>query len=549
MKKTHIKLSLLALLFVLIRCGTEDKKAEDNMLPPAIPTEALEPDYSLSKLNYMRLSGGQFITYSTLDKVPVTTRADLSTTFDYLTKNDSNLIVYFHGGLIPVGMAYRDPKKMKLDSAVRNAKYFPYYVLYGAGPGSIVWNFVRSPFFDREEDETIINKEEAKTNPLDSAMYVATERKSFKYLLIQLNRKFFSGDQKLMEEYTPITDTTNLDTILKREAVSFTEKISVNTFVEDEKLQDKFKKAAENDPIFQRLAEEDASEAQKMNALGPINWVKALYSIGKITYNISRRISKDRHHYTIMTLVEEILQNTLNTYITVLKGVAQKGWGQLKENTETPFLNNADKFGGTALLDELAKLEEFYRSQGKTKKIYLIGSSTGTIMLCHLLKKCNSKKYEHLKFHVIFSVPACTFDLFASAIDEAKTKIQSFHMFALRDEDEKSAGWTIPYPGTILYFVSGVCEEKNNEYHDIPIVGMQKYYTNEFYNNSSLTKKEKRDILKVKEFMKMTDGVSTNVVWSNELCPDANLSNTGKKHTKVIRNPDVLKSINYLMKL
>lgn len=547
MNQKIVKLSLVTLLFVLVRCGNEEKKQEENLQPPPV-NETKEPDYSLSKLNYMRLSGGQFITYPVLDKIPVTTKADLSQTFEHLTNNDSNLVIYFHGGLIPIGMAYRDPKKMKLDSIVRDAKYFPYYVLYGAGPGSIVWNYVRSPFFDKEDGDKL-DPAEIRANPLDSAMDVAYKRKSFQYLLIQLNRKFFSGEQKLMEEYTPIADTANLESILRSETETYSSRFAVNDFNTRTDLQKKFVKEAENDSIFQRLAAQDLSEEQKANALGPVNYVKLIYDIAKITVDISRRIVKKRHHYTIMTLVEEVMQNSSNIYVKGLKIVAQEGWGQLKENVETPFSGNPDKFGGTALLDELARLDEFYRSQGKSKKIYLIGSSTGTIMLCHLLKKCTDKKYENLKFHVIFSVAACTFDLFASTLDVAKKKIDSFHMFALRNEDEKSAGWTIPYPGTILYFVSGVCEKKDNDFHDKPIVGMQKYYTDEFINNKSLTNKEKKDIKKVKEFIGIKEGVtSENIAWSNEVCPDPNLVNTGTKHTKVIRNKDVLKSINYLLK-
>jgi hypothetical protein len=370
--------------------------------------------------------------------------------------------------------------------------------------------------------------------------------------LIQLNRKYYPGaDQEAFLDSTfYIKDTSDLETILKNELARQNKmNLSRNKFLDNKKLQKEFETAMYNDPYFQDLAMKDLSEEQRISAknLNPVNYAKLIYDIGKITVSIAKRIIKHRHHDGVMTLTEEIVLNSSNIYLKVIKTIAQQGWGQLKDDVELPFKDNGNKYGGTALLDELVKWDSINRSQGKPKKIYLIGSSTGAVMICNLLKVSDKEKYEHLAFNIIFSVPACSFRLFAEALDKSEKRIQSFHMFALSDRDEKVAGWPVPYPGTILYFVSGICEYKDDKFHDEPIVGMQKFYTKDFIDNASLTNQQKKDILRVSRFLDLVNNRSEKVAWSNEECLDPNLKNTAVRHTGVIRNPAVQNSIYYIL--
>lgn len=543
MKKILIKsITVIGLLFLAPHCGPKSEEVQ----PFVSPVGSTETK-GLDLLNYMRLSAGEF-TKKALDKVPVTSRKDLSNSFRYVSETDSNITIYFHGGLIPIQMAYKDPLKMKLDSTLRHAGRFPFYVLYGAGPGNIAWTYLSGKF--DPDDEAL--SEQGQKSDLDAAMENAFKRKSFQYLMIKLLRRFSAEKgSTLLKSYTSdAIDTSRLEQTFNEELKASADKdFKDNDFLKKNFETEALSETMEKDPVFRELAKQDLSPEQLQNTknISNVNYVKLLYNVAKITIEISKRVSSKRHHCIVMTLTEEIVLNSDYLLMKGIKGLAQEGWGQLKQNVRSPFNKDGQKFGGTALLDELYTLDSICRKKGKPKKICLIGSSTGAIMICELLKASSAPKYKKLSFDLIFSVPACTFKLFGEALDVASEKINSFYMFALSDKNELVAGWPLPYPGTILYFVSGICEKDNNLNHDQLILGMQRFYQPDFITKHRVSPQEKEVLKKVYSFMNIVNGNSKYVVWSNEPAIDIQLKNTGTKHTKVIRNPEVQNSIHYLL--
>lgn len=551
-------LSLIIICCLLnLRCGNEQTKVRPE--PAPLTPEMLGKD-DLDKINYMRLSDGMFRT-SAPDRVPVTSRPDLTKTFDSIEKNENSVVIYFHGGFIPIKEAYTDPQKIKLDNIIRKGKCFPFYVLYGGGFGNVIWSAVNSKFKCEENSNGFYA--DTVDNSLDSAFALASKSKSLQYLMIQFNRKYGAGDivsaaiPASKNVYQEIKDTTNLEALFRKELEQQNYKDFIREdFLNDSKSQAVFKSDLERDKTLRDLCRKEAilQSGFASEKVENGNYLNFLYDVFKIIVKTTNRFVKERNHGIRMTIFEEIILNSRNGIISGIRSAAQCVWAKSKQQVADPFKTDGTAYGGTALLDELVRVNTDRNAKGQSPiKIFLIGSSTGTIMICHLLQASSKEKYKSLKFNVIFSVPSCTMELFAQTLKKAQKQICSFQMFALRDSVEKKAA-NVPlldifYPGTILYAVSGLVETKNNPFHDAPLVGMQRFYQTTFLQNMKdrLRLTEKQNILTVMRFLEMKDGKSKKVVWSQEKSDDGNLSNNGTAHKKVIRDSAVQSSILYLL--
>ena len=559
-KNTLRYITLMILIFLFPYCNNDNvKKTEPSSLSDSIPSStdsgdsesSLNNKYNLDKLNYMRLLYGRFLDSGTYT-VPATTRNDLTQTIDSLNNTGNNLVIYFHGGLIPLKSAYKDPKRTGLDKTFRNAGYFPYYILYGANPYEI-WSNRRRGLTKMDEDANFADITTDPPSPLDSAFDHSYTYKSYVYLLIQLNRKFNPKPGFAKNSYKKIEDTLNLLDILEKEvAQSQATKSSFVPTSPDKRQLAALKKELYNDTTFRALARQDAlMDPDFISTKGdPDEFVKWLFNIDDLLPDIKKRFDSGRSHGPIMTITEEAICNSPARFLKKIRALARDGWEQQKKDVDTPFTNDSNLYGGIALLDELLRLDNLQKKKGTLKKIYLIGSSTGAIFLCNFLIRSSEAKYRQLHYNVIFSVPSCTFRLFDSALKKAGENIKSLHLFTLSDStDQHPVGGLLKkvYPGSVLFLVSGVCEEKENPYHDMPLLGLQKFYINNFANNKSLTKPEASAIKAVMDRLKMVNGKSKYVAWSNEDSPNPYLKNCAKGHKEVIRDKDVQQSIHYIL--
>ena len=174
------------------------------------------------------------------------------------------------------------------------------------------------------------------------------------------------------------------------------------------------------------------------------------------------RFARGRAHGFYPTIVEEVARE--------LKGdwLANTVWKRMKGDTADAFTGTAQTHGGTALLSELKKL----RAAGDTRRIILIGHSTGAVFISELLRAAERELPPDIRFEIIFLAPACTFDHFAKTLGDAAGRISGFRSFAMKDALEQADRLaSVLYPRSLLYFVSGLCEAEV----DAPIVGMQRY--------------------------------------------------------------------------
>lgn len=555
MKITPIyKIVICSLAFLeFASCSNPDNDSKKIPLDSAENNKALLNLNGPALLNMMRIEDGAF-RKKTIDGVPGSDRNDLKNTINYLTSNDSNIVIYAHGGLIPRVMAYTSPIKRGYDTTFRKGICFPYYILYGGGPADALW-LAGKGIFSADDKEDSLELQNEKQSKFDSAINVMYNRKSVLYVLSKVHKYFYDrgvGFALFSQPYKPIRDTTlgHLKDVWQQESqrediTGVLNLTRTNTPTADE--DSAFIKSMVNDTILQNLARQDISQEQLLRVnSNAVNPVLVIYDLARMINNTVKRYNNGRAHGLVNTIVEELLRYSSNTYVSVVNTLAERGWSAIKNCTEQAFNPDGSNYGGTALLDELLRLDRADSARGKHRKIYLIGSSTGTILICNALIKANDPKYKRLSFNIIFSVPACTFELLDNVLMKSKDKIKSFFIFALNNNNELHAGWEFLYPGTILYFVSGVCEDDN--YLDKPIVGMQRYYSDEYETNTTLSSIDRRAIKNVRAYFKGKPIDRYGFVWSNQENDNPNLSNTGDRHTRVIKNPAVQKSIIFILK-
>ena len=185
--------------------------------------------------------------------------------------------------------------------------------------------------------------------------------------------------------------------------------------------------------------------------------------IVKVVERIIERFVKHRDHGAYLTIIEEILREF---YV----GNAGKFvWDGIKKEVDEAF-GAANDCGGAALVDHINTLW----TGGVKPRITLIGHSAGAIYVSRLLKELDLKLPPDFTVDLVFIAPACTFTVFAGAMNQAKKRITHLRVFGMGDPLEMKNAIAGPiYPASLLYFVSGVLEDES----DTPILGMQRFYT------------------------------------------------------------------------
>jgi len=190
---------------------------------------------------------------------------------------------------------------------------------------------------------------------------------------------------------------------------------------------------------------------------------------------VVRRFARRRHHGVHATIVEEILREFY------LANIGHKVWDTMKGDTLDAFGGDPAVHGGTAFLHRLKAL---WTASSPPLRVVLVGHSTGAVYICHFLRHAHSL-LPSAQFDVIFLAPACDFKLFSRTLLKYHDRIAHFRLFGMRDELERAEllldipqvnavpGLKRLYPGSLLYFVSGVLENEADE----PLVGMTRFYS------------------------------------------------------------------------
>lgn len=530
--------------------------------------EAIKQDELIgpAKINYMTLLEGQFGYYS--KKVTATNYKGLIESFDYFisNKNDSGVVIYFHGGLVNPVTAYTQPISDGFDKAYRKGNCIPFSILYGGGLGETFWSLPEA-LLSSENDNSLSWGDSFIDDNADSMDLILSEiynSASFNYLAIQLAKylkiKLPSETTNLISsqienEYHSITnlDIDNLHrklsaTIENHDSILYKQLMS--SLIDTAKIFDSLAISMDsllfNDEYFKELVMYDIHTLVNNDGQSELLYTspRDFYDIGMIVYNVLRRYYLGRDHGLLCTLIEEIAMNS--RYFKIVNGLGYRGWSAIKNLTYLPFTCNGsgcDK-AGYDLLDQLVR----YNSISGNKTITLLGSSTGSVFICNLLLAASmDDKYKDLNFNVIFCVPACTFELMAKTINKAGKHIKDIYIFTLSEYDDLRAG--VVYEGSILYFVSAICEK--DTYHDKPILGMERFYKKDFLLSKRIKPRFKTDVETVIGFIqtKVPKGapITERIIFSSKSCTHPTLCNLGKKHGDVIRNEYVLTSISQLL--
>lgn len=229
------------------------------------------------------------------------------------------------------------------------------------------------------------------------------------------------------------------------------------------------------------VVDELVADAAEKEGKGILSTAAMIAKAGKILARVIGRFQDKRDHGLYATVVEEVLREF---YVA---NVGSFIWGAMKKDTADTFadVGKAPTRAGWFLVQELGRMMK----EGHRAEVSVVAHSAGAIYASHLLTHLAWARAEEshplpndfrLK-NLIFLAPACSFTLFDRALVGHRQSLlfDHFRMFALSDPLE-AGYWEIPavYPRSLLYFVSGVVETENGQSAaDLPLVGMQRYYT------------------------------------------------------------------------
>jgi hypothetical protein len=258
----------------------------------------------------------------------------------------------------------------------------------------------------------------------------------------------------------------------------------------------------------------------------------------RVLAEATRRFAERRDHGIQATIVEELLREF---YVA---NIGKAVWSEMKKDTARAFGDDGNRFGGTAFLQRVQQL----RAAGAAvPRVMLVGHSTGAACICQFLKYADALLPPAVRFDTLFLAPACDFHLMATTLHEHERRIGNFRMFAMQDATErKDLLLDVPqlnavpfvkklYPGSLLYFVSGVLENES----DWPIVGMQRFGTGEHPFQSGAFP----EIDDVRAYL---GGIKNSGVWSVVNGPDGS-SSAAEHHADFHTDPATLKSLAHIL--
>ena len=146
-------------------------------------------------------------------------------------------------------------------------------------------------------------------------------------------------------------------------------------------------------------------------------------------------------------------------------------WREMKAGAELPFE------GQNAGARILQAFMDAFATAGKTRNIHLVGHSTGTILLSHLLRRLAVMAPRDAIRTVSLMAPATTVELFSDQVQPLLRapypafRISEMAIYNLREELELDDQVTPAYNKSLLYLVSRAFEEER----PAKILGMERY--------------------------------------------------------------------------
>lgn len=430
----------------------------------------------MNKLNYIHV--GQLGTFKKSGKYN-STHEDIDDLISNLKEKDSNRIAfYFHGGLVNEESGVASGTTM--NKVFNNANSYPISFVWDTGLGETL----------RDRIPTI-----HKTKFFRKLLYYVIKRAGSK-IGIEV------GTRGGVHKFTETEIETELEKDIPFEDIVLNEgkRGAAMSFLADEdafinELEAEIEEDLEGDielkEIARNLTIEDQidevhlqklqqAEESGINKRGLFSFVGLIKAIALIAFRVIRRHFKNRDHGFYPTIVEEILREY---YVA---NVGAWVWSGMKEKAREMWMSN-NSLSGTDMHVGTYFLEALNDYAGdKSLTIDLVGHSAGSIVICHLLKSIENN-YPNLKIRkVTFLAPACRCELFHQEILIKPNRYESIRIFTMSDTYEKADALVdrIPkfYPRSLLYFISGVLENKGKDY-DAYILGLERHISWSNYLN------------------------------------------------------------------
>ncbi len=423
--------------------------------------------------NYIVLRSGRF------DSENGAGAPGLARAFSHIaTTKPSGLVIYLHGGLV---------SRETGEAAASTLN--PLFVGSGASPLFLIWETGVTEVIDQNVTE-IFNEE----------IFKRIVRRVTQFVKGKLDKSTATGfaiAKSVVDLPLPREDLIKTELDKAAQGDQMFADVALDQFPSDDKLspdeEQQIRAEIESDGALELLAQQIANSrqilsevaARDITARGSIKSLmspevlddiapveegsKGLLSMAMLAKHVVVvvgaviwRFAKRRDHGIYLTIVEEISREFY------ARNAGKFLWDGIKNEVDEAFGIEND-CGGTALVKALTELW----TNGVKPQVTLVGHSAGAIYVSRLLKELNAKLPADFKVNVIFIAPACTFPIFAEALDAAGHRVAGLRIFGMADRlelEDAIAGRL--YPASLLYFVSGVLENER----DMPLLGMQRYY-------------------------------------------------------------------------
>jgi hypothetical protein len=424
-----------------------------------------------SKAHYLDLAGGEFAS---------TSREDLDQLFRSLAgdPNRNTLVVHFHGGLNTREFALA--RVQHLEPVYRAAGAYPIFFVWQSGFIEVIDNHLRKataePIYGRlvrllatftlgrlrgqatrgvgdngpagkpleEEIERVMAGEEVPL-PTDPAL----RRRAFRLKEAELRefRTLLVNDEVVQAEIGAIANALRGPTGIAVED-------AVRSGVVASGVRETLMRA---DVLARLRPKAGADETRAAPGLLLAN------PVGEIVSRVHGRLGAGRDHGMLPTVVEEVL----------LKLYFLSGWfGWMKSEIADAFGPDEARHGGTAFLRGLRAAWDL----GYRPRIVLVGHSAGSIYICNFLDHAKTHVPD-ARFDVILLTPAVSFYRFAQTLKTNGAAIARLRNLTFSDPVEQADRMAPFYPRSTLYLTSGLLEIEGPDVGDLPIVGMQRFYT------------------------------------------------------------------------
>jgi hypothetical protein len=440
---------------------------------------------------------------------------------DIKTANSASVSLYFHGGLVNRPKGMQAAKEYSL--LFEEANSFPVCFVWETGLGEI----------------------------LIERLKTIHQSKLFQKVLIKVLKKF-------AERYIPVVQSRGTGSItdewveeqLKRDFPfeNFDHNVSAKSrsvgvgneyergeFEVKQEIEAELERELAMDSEFDEIVQEESdANTTESSDRGFLSGMALIKKMAAIVWRIIKRFYQHRDHDIYATSVEEILRELY------IGEIGSKIWSLMKDKAgnmwkeDDPATNN-DEQGVAGYF--LSKIKELKKDLPNLQ-LNIVGHSAGCISLLYAYEKLRLRNCNDLLKEMILIAPAARIELCNELMKGDTSFAKRITLFALSDELEiHDTLIKIIYPSSLLYFVSGLLEEKEN---DAMILGMQRFWLDEFVLSDS------DEIKSVKKLF--SNSANAKVVFSpTEINAPAGSKNSGTGHSQIDNDPMVQESIKFLI--